>query len=75
MIPYQRLLEAIKEKEFEFRDESRRCRFYKKKGSTLRVSIRKLDEFSEEYSSHVLAEAGYSQDEIRKFVARYSRTD
>ena len=75
MIPYQRLLEAIKEKGFEFRDESKRCKFYKRKGDTRRVSMRKLDEFSEEYSGCVLAEAGYSRDEIQEFITMYSRTD
>lgn len=73
MIPYQRLLEAIKEKGFEFRDESKRCKFFKKKGHARRIALRKFDEFSQEYSGYVLAEAGYGRDEIQEFIDRYDR--
>lgn len=70
MIPSQSLLDTIQAKEFVYIGENKRSGFYRKKGGVRRVSVRKLSYLSEEHSSQVLGEVGYSRDEIRDFLNR-----
>ena len=65
MIPSQYVLDLVLKKGFKFRKESERCKFFKKEGSTDRVSVRKAKHLSEEYVVILLKKIGCDHEEIR----------
>ena len=68
MIGNDSLVKAIRTLNFTFKRQADRVCIYKQRGTTLRVSIRRNSEHTEEYACEVLRQAGMTRDKIAEFI-------
>jgi hypothetical protein len=64
-----KLINAIRSKKFSFKRETERIHLYKQKGSTKRVQIRSSGDIDPKNAAFVLKSAGFTEDEVKKFLA------
>jgi hypothetical protein len=66
------LINAIRSLNFTFKRQTDRVDLYRKRGSTLRVAIRRNQLHDEAYTRTLLFQAGMSQSEVDKFIRECS---
>lgn len=71
VIPNDALVNALRELDFEFKRQADRVMIYKRRGSTTRVALRRIDYHDEEAARTVLRQAGMSAQAIEGFISNY----
>lgn len=74
MIPNSKLLNALRSRGYEFKDQLGRVCIYKLKGGTSRIEVRKHNYHGPDYCRHILVRAGMPLVEIEKFIAECTET-
>lgn len=69
MVRREHLINAIRQKQFHFKRQADRVELYKQAGSTKRVEIPRRDLIDPAHAAFILRQAGYTDDEVRKFLA------
>jgi hypothetical protein len=69
LVPHEALRNAVRGLGFTFKKQTDRVELFRKRGSTLRVAIRRLDLHSEAYARQILRQAGMIDSEIEEFIA------
>jgi len=68
MIPNDALTNALRSLNFTFERQADRVMIWKKRGSTVRVAVRRHDFHDEQYARIVLSQAGMPPGEIETFI-------
>ena len=68
MVGRDKLINALRKKNFSFKRQTERIDLWKQSGSTLRVQLPRKDTVDPKTAAFILKTAGYGDDEIREFL-------
>ncbi len=71
MIPNDVLINALNELDYHFKRQADRVMIYRKRGSTSRLTVRRITLHDETAVKILLRDAGMPPDEIEKFISTY----
>lgn len=68
MVPNDALINALRSLSFDFKRQTDRVMIYKKRGSSVRVGVRRNVAHDEDYARVILRQAGMAADQIESFI-------
>lgn len=71
MIKRERIVNALRDKNFSFKRQADRVDIYKKNGASTLVTLRRVDLVTPEYAGTLLRQAGFNDVEIKKFISSF----
>jgi hypothetical protein len=71
VIPNDALINFIRKLDFHYKGQSDRVVLYKKRGSILRLEIRRVNAHDEGVARSLLRRAGASAEDIERFICQY----
>lgn len=71
MIPNDALINALRSLKYEYKTQADRTLLYKQRGTTNRVSVRRVDLHDDKAARATLNQAGMRPEDVERFIAQY----